>query len=916
VSELSAVATDLSPDLILVTETWCKSEITNAYLAIPGYELQADLRRDREDTVNGIGGGLLVYAKHGLAVLPGDDLGAFAQHTSFKISTGNDSLNLVLIYRPPNTGPTSLDNFKELLCNVKNNTVLIGDFNLPEIDWNLMNAPNRFMNIVNECSERGLSQLVNFPTHLKGNILDLVLTNIADRVTSIEDQGRLGTSDHIIMSVKISTSNKAAPSTEKIPDWSRADWAALKRTLGDPALLARLERTETEAVWETLRDEVNRAVADHVPKKLRRAGNKPKWMCRDILRALRRKRRVWKKEKNKDSQEYREIEKKVKNLIRNAKRNYERKLARQSKENSRPFYAYLKRKTKSRTSVGPIRDSNGDTITDPGKMAELINNYFSSVFTREADGPPPTTDEEVHLQSELTNFHITVNKVKEKIRKLRPAAAPGPDSIGAGLLQELQDQLAPALCIVFKKLLEDRHAPEDWKMAHVTPIYKKGPKHDPGNYRPVSLTSVSCKIFESLVKDSIIAHLDRNGLINENQHGFVSSRSCATNLIEFYDQVTLALDNNTPVDVAYLDFSKAFDKVPHKALMSKLRAYGVRGKVADWIEAWLSQRRMRVVINGKGSSWREILSGVPQGSVLGPILFVIYINDIGCSISNTFYNMFADDTKIGKVLRTENDGQELQEALKGAESWSLKWGMPFNVDKCKVMHLGTTNPRNTYRMAGQNLAATDLEKDVGVQVTPSMKWDQHCAKAARTANMVLGQISRAFSYRDKTTFLRLYKSYVRPHLEFSSPAWRPWLRRDINLLEKVQQRAVNMVGGLHGTYSEKLEQLGLQSLEARRKEADLLLMQKVTHGKCKVNSDRWIQERIGGHNTRAAADATRLSQPRARLEIRRQFYTVRIASEWNELPADLREIGLANRFKTALRAHERTRGRHQANEAD
>jgi len=238
--------------------------------------------------------------------------------------------------------------------------------------------------------------------------------------------------------------------------------------------------------------------------------------------------------------------------------------------------------------------------------------------------------------------------------------------------------------------------------------------------------------------------------------------------------------------------------------------------------------------------------------------------------------MFAEDTKIGMRLDQDDRPAKLQEAINGAASWSAKWGMPFNVNKCKVMHIGRNNPRTQYSMAGHVLAETAEERDVGVQVTPDMKWSNHCTKAAATAARVLAQISRAFSYRDKNTFLRLYKMYVRPHLEFSSQAWRPWLARDIDALERVQIQAVNMIGGLVGvSYQEKLVELGLQSLADRRKEADLLLMQKVICGASGVNSEKWITSTQNAlHNTRAAADPTRLAQPRARLELRRNFYTV------------------------------------------
>jgi len=259
------------------------------------------------------------------------------------------------------------------------------------------------------------------------------------------------------------------------------------------------------------------------------------------------------------------------------------------------------------------------------------------------------------------------------------------------------------------------------------------------------------------------------------------------------------------------------------------------------------------------------------------------------------------------ALDNAEDTVKLQRAIDVAAKWSEKWKMPFNVNKCKVMHIGKNNPRAEYQMDGHRLATTEMERDVGVQITPSMKWSEHCGKAAATATRVLAQIARAFSYRDRSTFMRLYKSYVRPHLEFASPAWSPWLVRDMDALEKVQKKAVGMVGGLKGaTYEEKLVELGLQSLSERRREADLLLIQKVMHGTCRVNGEKWKNARNnGGPLTRAAADPTRLDQPRARLEIRSNYYTVRIPREWNELPQDLRETQSAARFKANLRRHTR-----------
>ena len=718
---------------------------------------------------------------------------------------------------------------------------------------------------------------------------------------------RLGKSDHVMLKVKVETGAKCAPTEQMVPNWRRADWEGLRRDVGEADMVRRMEAAPAAQAWEILKGSLLAAVDKHVPQKPRRNGNKTIWMTRDIIRALRRKRRIWRKEKDRiESQEYRDAEKKVRNLIRNAKRAYERKLAKEAKDNSRPFYAYLKRKTKTKTSVGPLKNSDGQTVTGNKEMADLLNGYFKSVFSRE---PAMTRDEEPDPRTNATleDFNITEEKIRAKVRKLRPSSAPGPDSIGAGLLQELQDQVIPALNVLFRKLLDEKFTPEDWKRANVAPIFKKGAKGDPANYRPVSLTSVCCKIFESLVRDEIVWHLEANNLLAGSQHGFVSGRSCATNLIEFFDAVTEAADSGCSMDIIFLDFAKAFDKVPIRRLLAKLKAHGIIGKVWHWIEAWLTGRKQRVVLNGSKSDWEDVLSGVPQGSVLGPILFTIFINDIDrAAILADIIRKFADDTKLGKVIRDQQDAAALQETLANLERWADQWCMSFNVKKCKVMHVGRNNNRNAYTMGGQTLTATTEERDIGVQITDNLKPAAQCTKAARRASVVLGQIARAFHYRDKFTFMRLYKQYVRPHLEFASQAWNPWHLKDIEVLEKVQQKAVGMVGGLEGrSYEEKLKELGMQSLEQRRCEADLVLVFKVLCGKGNIDKDSWFSLTGPGAQqmTRAANDPLRLLKPRARLDVREKFFTVRVVDQWNALPLCIRGELTVARFRAALRRH-------------
>ena len=234
-------------------------------------------------------------------------------------------------------------------------------------------------------------------------------------------------------------------------------------------------------------------------------------------------------------------------------------------------------------------------------------------------------------------------------------------------------------------------AHDSWRKAIVTAIFKKGKKTDPGNYRPVSLTSVISKIMESIVRDGIVSHLMKNDLISDEQHGFVPGRDCRTQLLACIEDWTERLENSRTFDVIYTDFSKAFDSVPHERLFLKLDAIGIRGDILKWIKTFLRGRTQCVNVDGAKSTWRDVLSGIPQGSVIGPILFVIFINDMPSHIKHNFCKLFADDCKLfGNVQPDEDNTVQLD--LTNLEDWSKSWQQPFNVKKCKAMHMGTNDP--------------------------------------------------------------------------------------------------------------------------------------------------------------------------------------------------------------------------------
>jgi hypothetical protein len=338
-----------------------------------------------------------------------------------------------------------------------------------------------------------MAQMVDFPTHTKGNILDLVITNMPERILEVREEGRLGKSDHSILVVEVSVGRGEEKKEEVKYDWRGADWQEMHSLLRERKWQQEIRAADTEKAWNIFAEKIKEVTEKCVPVKRKRNVNRPPWMTQEILRAIRKRKRVWAKVKGKaDQAEYKAQEKITRNLIRNAKKKFERKLADGGGQNKKPFYAYVKTKTKARQSVGPLKDKRGKTVTENIAMADLLNKTFGEAFTREAGGTVPDP-EQTHSGEKLTLFSVTVKAVKQKLKGLRREAAAGPDKIGPGLLYEMRDALAPVLTTIYNKSLQTGVVPLSWKEANVTPIFKKGAKTGPENYRPVSLTSVSCK---------------------------------------------------------------------------------------------------------------------------------------------------------------------------------------------------------------------------------------------------------------------------------------------------------------------------------------------------------------------------------------------------------------------------------------
>jgi len=435
-------------------------------------------------------------------------------------------------------------------------------------------------------------------------------------------------------------------------------------------------------------------------------------------------------------------------------------------------------------------------------------------------------------------------------------------------------------------------------------VFKKGSPSDPSNYRPISLTCISCKLLESVIKESLLCHLLQHNIINKHQHGFLRRKSTATQLLECNLDWNIALNSRNSIDIIYLDYAKAFDSVVHQKLLAKLSCYGINGQLLTWIKSFLTGRTQYVIIAGSYSHTCCVISGVPQGSVLGPVLFIVFVNDI-CKVvcDGVTVKLFADDTKLYSVINTAADHDNLQSCLSAIYNWSAHWQLTLSPSKCSVLHVSPTQASNyrfcNYYVNDAVLPSVDCVTDLGVSYDNKLRCAPHIDKIVSRASLRSKLILNCFQSRNPSLLIRAFCTFVRPTLEYCSVVWSPGFKKDISRIEAVQRRFTKRLAGLRNMpYCDRLNYLNLDSLTNRRVKSDLLMCYKILHGYVDVDISSFFA-RVTGGVTRG--NDMKLYKSRLYSVRDGNFFCNRVINVWNSLPSDVVNASSVGIFKRRLR---------------
>ena len=890
-------------DLIAITESWLTEDILDCELILPGMTL---LRNDRPTPR----GGVLLYVNDKLQFYRIDHEALNLPDTLWcKVCLQNGKYGLfAVIYRSPSSDSQfDIDLLYALRVSMSFHftyVLIMGDFNAPTLFNNPSGHPftSSFFDFI---VTTPLYNHVTAPTRRRNtdrpSILDLILTNEELMVENVTHFSPFGRSDHDVLLFNYICQATFSSYTH-VTSRRYTSYVDLK-LLVQANSWEFLNRFQCQEAWNQFVSTLNILVAAcstvHTVKPARKPSN---WIRSRTRKWLHLRQQAWhfyiKQPNALNWKRYTLLRNHCTSLLRADKQSYQSSLLMRFELNPKLLYKHINNLRQVSHRIPSLRIAN-NVISSVDDVVNVFREHYAAIFD------VPICDTHFNLDSYLippsssfvclSDVVFTADKVSKKLLSLRTNSSPGIDELHPKVLSYLAAEFASPLAKFFQNLFSNSCVPEMWKIGLISPVYKGGDRSNPSSYRPVTLLPVLSKVMEAIVADDLMEFLETNGILSTRQHGFRKGYSCLTNLLLARDDWTKAVDDKYGVDVIYLDFSKAFDRVHHEILLRKLYYYGIRDPLLAWLRSYLSDRKLMVRISGHLSRPLPVRCGVPQGSVLGPRLFLVFINDLQKDITSNML-MFADDVKLWQTLHSPSDCQNLQNDLDRLFEWSLHHSLPFNTDKCKVLSL-RHDFQFPYHLGQVVLHRVREERDLGIYIQNDLGCSTTCRIASDKALKHLGLLRRSFGRFEPSILPSIYMLYMRPHIEYALQVWQPWLKRDLRLLELPLRKATRCVRGLESlSYQDRLFTLNLFSTFYRGLRGDMILVYQILNlpnHPCRSLLRISDASHLRGHNFK-------LCFQYSRLECRRNFFSLRICKLWNILPPDVVQSTSLTIFKKKL----------------
>jgi exonuclease III len=899
--ELQAFLDMNKSDIVAIQETKIDNSISTNELISENLEYDV-YRKDR--TMGG--GGVMLLIKRHLDSMPMQDLENKSESVWAKIVVNGKTHYIGNWYRAPNSPSNHMTLLKDQLDNIRNRhnknkqpqIHVLGDYNFGNINWDskLNNngkclAPSEGQTLIDILDEHNAEQQVKVDTR-ENRTLDLIITTIPGLITDVRTTEKFSDHETVECSLIVNMPAKKKPRRNFFLydkgdyDQMRSDATKFSKTKYFNGLQ---NKRDIETNWSMFKNFVEQSVKENIPSKTSKTRTSLPWINNSIRALIRRKNKTHAKAKQTGSirlkNRWKTIRANIKKEINQAHDNYINNMLGDIKQDPKPFWKYINRQKTDNHRIPPLKTNNNKLAESDQEKAEALNYQFTSVYTKTIFDKIPYIKLTYPRMDDITTSAPGVEKL---LKGLNSTKACGPDELHPRVLKELAIEISEILSHLFQQSLNTGILPADWKMANICPLFKKKDRTIPANYRPVSLTCICCKLLEHIVCSCLNKHFDKHNIITHKQHAFRKNHSCETQLAHVINDWAKSLDNKQQIDTFILDFEKAFDTVPHDLLKTKLNSYGVSSKTLLWIDAFLTGRKQRVVVNGTKSETSDVASGVPQGTVLGPLLFSIHINDIVNDISSEI-RLFADDCVCYREIKSEEDCIQLQEDIDRLGNWAKKWGMRFQPVKCNIMQIyrKKCHLRYSYYLEGTELETLESIKYLGVSISRDLTWNRHIHETCNRANRTLGLLKRNLSKCPKDIRMQAYKGLIRPTLEYASTIWDPHTKILQEKLEAVQKRAARFVNSNYnfdpGSMTKILADSNLEPLKERRRQNRLILFYKGINSKANLPLGELVKPL---RYTRHMHELT-FKQIYASTDCYKYSFIPRTVKDWNQVSGDV-----------------------------